>query len=357
MGCSAMSIGPHVTFVVPKLPPGQGGMERQAYLQAKYLSRKVALSIYSISVDSQLFSGENINFINHRPYSGPLAKEINAFRLFWSMLWRGVFFRPGVLYIHQINLLTFFSLLVCLLAKKKTFVKIANSGPKFDLRTFLARFPYLRPLKFIFAQKSTHYLCLNKQNIADFNSIDLPRVNFISFRNGVEFELLREKTPVTGCIQYVGRLEPVKGVRYIFKLAGLMLDTKFSIIGGGSCYQKYKELASEYSNVALTGEKLSSEIPWNESEWLILPSSAEGMSNVLLEALARGKGIICRPIRANMFLKKICNKVVWINEDPQKTSLEILSLTGKQQTVKDSFKKYSIESVVDDLFKILLGKI
>ena len=342
-----------ITIVLPKLPPGQGGMERQAFLQAIELSKYMDVSMFSSSTDGNLFSGTPIQFYNTKPYFGRLAKEINAFRIFGSMLLNGVFFKRDILYLHQFNFLTFLTLLLCLLTRRRAFIKIANSGKNFDLKLFFNRLYPLKLFKKTFDSPLFTFLCLNTKNKDDFSKFGMKNVHLVPFRNGVISVHNKENIKNYKKIMYLGRLEPIKNVDYIFDLADLMNDFEFIVVGDGSCFEHLNSLSTRHGNVRLIGETTVENIPWSQIEWVILPSLAEGMSNVLLEALANQKGILCRPIEANLFLGAICEKLVWISDDQELTASKIRSLTGAPSIMNEGFSYFEIGSVVSDLRNII----
>lgn len=342
-----------LAIALPKLPPGQGGMERQAYLQAKSLCKRVRITIISVSENPDLFIGEPIRFICLRPYNGFAAKEINALRIFFGMLINGLFLQKTPIYLHQINLLTFLVLLFCRVTGQTVFIKVANSGKKFDLRTFFSRYPLTSFFKSIFIHSTVHYLCLNKRVMNDFSELGMQVENIHAFRNGVEIDEDKSEPVSNGCIQYLGRLEPIKEVNFVLELAKEMQHTEFRIIGSGSAESELRAKQKDIENVDMLGELASDDIPWNEVEWVILPSKAEGMSNVLLEALAQKKGIICRQIEANYFVAELSNKVVWINGSAKSVADEVSRISGTEVKLSKMFDSYGLDKVTEDLIMIM----
>lgn len=348
-----------LAIALPKLPPGQGGMERQAYLQAKSLCKRASTTIISVSENPDLFINEPIRFICLRPYEGFAAKEVNALRIFFAMLSNGLFSRKTPIYLHQINLLTFLVLLFCRVTGQTVFIKLANSGEKFDIKTFFSRYPPAKFFKQVFTHSAFHYLCLNEKIMSDFSELGMRVENIYSFRNGVEIDEDKGEPVSNGYIQYIGRLEPIKEVDFVLDLAKEMEHIEFRIIGSGSAESALRAKQKDIENVDILGELASDDIPWNEVEWVILPSRAEGMSNVLLEAMAQKKGIICRRIEANRFVGELTNKVVWINGDAKSVAEEVSKLSGTQVELSKKFDSYSVDAVIEDLILILrdiLGK-
>lgn len=344
----------NLVMVVPKLPPGQGGMERQAYLQARVLAEKTNLTVCSISSDPNLFDDLSLRFIRLRPYTGFLSREINSFRLLVAVIFNGCFFRNKIFYCHQINLLTSLILMICFFLKKQIFVKVANSGKKFDLKVMLDRYRFLKPLTKLFEYSGVHYLCLNPQNKKDFEVMGINNAKIYDFRNGINLPPKIETQVKSNIIQYVGRLEPIKEIEYIFKLIEHLPDNDTRIIGDGTKFDNLAATAKHYKRVKLLGELPSERVQWSDVEWAILPSKSEGMSNMLLEALVHGRGIICRPIPANKFISDISDKIVWIEGQPEDVATEVLKKSGIEANINDAIYNYSIETVTDDFLRIVL---
>ena len=341
-----------LTVAIPTLPPDAGGMERQAFLQLKLLKNYFDLDVFSSSSDDYLLKNFNIAFYNHKNYKSFLNKEILALKIFISMIKKGVFFHNGILYLHQINLLTYLCLFISTFTKKKIFIKLANSGQKFDYVTFSNRYRFLPFLKYFLSLPNVIILCISPQIREDFNLHKIESKNLIEFRNGVVFDNLETKQFEKRSIFYIGRLEPIKNVTYILKLAKRLKEFNFTIIGDGSLRNSLEKESYDLKNVTFLGEVKHDKIDLSLAEWLILPSDAEGMSNSLLEGIAAGRGIICKKIKSNEFVEKFINKYVWISEDIDKTINQIRLKTGEESRVRDDFNMYKIESVVNDLCDI-----
>lgn len=343
----------NITLIAPQLPPGSGGMERQAYLQALALAKKTNLTVCSISSDANIFGDAQLKFIRLRPYKGALSREINAFRLFMAFVLKGLFLKQTIVYCHQLNLLTFMILVICRPFKTKIFVKVANSGDKFDLKIMLARYSFIRPFKSILESQNINFLCLSPSNKDDFEALGMRHVNIIPFRNGINLPP-KINTEIKGnIIQYVGRLEPIKEVEYVLRLKKFLPDVDARIIGDGTLFKTLAAKARHVPGVIMPGEVSTEHVQWHDVEWAILPSGAEGMSNAILEALANGRGIICRPIASNRFLTELTDKIIWIEDTPQKVASQIMKKSGTEASISGAFSQFSVEHVVDDLLRII----
>lgn len=342
-----------LTIISPGLPPEIGGMEKQAYLQAIHLSNSFSVKIYSSSRNEELFKDHDISFINHKIYQGKFAKEIMSIKIFFSLIIKKAFMSKGIFYFHQFNFLTFLCILLNIFFNRIFFIKVANSGKKFDLKIFFERYYFLKFFKFLINNEKINFICLNEENLNDFKKIFDKNLEIFLFRNGVEFISDSKKNESKkGSIVFFGRLEPIKNVEYVLRLAEIMQDYSFEIIGEGSLGDWIEEETSLFQNVTFKSKKALEDLNFNEIEWLILPSYAEGMSNTLLEFIARDKGIICRKISANFFVRNLIDKIVWIENDINQVVKNINSKSGFSAKKTKEFEKYKIQNVCSELEQI-----
>jgi len=106
-------------------------------------------------------------------------------------------------------------------------------------------------------------------------------------------------------VGYIGRLAQEKGILNFIKAMSLILkerkDVEFLIGGDGPLFDEIKrELGTKewHDKVKLTGwipqEELTDYL--NELKMLILPSSSEGLPNIILEAMACGTPVLATPV-------------------------------------------------------------
>lgn len=110
---------------------------------------------------------------------------------------------------------------------------------------------------------------------------------------------LSERDNVLG---FVGRLEEEKGVTVLvdaFYLASQKAKLKLLIVGDGSLRQEIGQTISErglLGSVTVTGWVSNVNEFLNEIKLLVLPSKTEGVSSVILEAMATGTPILATPV-------------------------------------------------------------
>ena len=262
-------------------------------------------------------------------------------------------------YVHQGHLLALLAALYIRLNPKiKLYIKIANSGFKFDLDLLTSR--YQIPNKIItkiFSHKRLSFLCLGGEIKSQLLRRGIDIQQLIDFRNGVQIESTKKQ--IENCksrrteFLFLGRLEKVKNLDFIVACARKHESYNFSIVGEGNEKYRIQNLISENNikNIRIYGEIPQERLNFYKYGWLILPSLAEGMSNVLLEASAKGLGIICQEIPANDFVKSINNFVIscnkFLNDGVDNHDIDFNRVQRK------AFKSYSIENVCNDLLRIM----
>ena len=107
-------------------------------------------------------------------------------------------------------------------------------------------------------------------------------------------------------IIFVGRLEPVKGIKYLIESINILNETennlKLLIIGEGNEDRELKRLVKRLGlceEIKFLGKIINEKIPEYlvASDIFVLPSLSEGFPVVLLEAMASGLPIITTKIR------------------------------------------------------------
>jgi N-acetyl-alpha-D-glucosaminyl L-malate synthase BshA len=103
-------------------------------------------------------------------------------------------------------------------------------------------------------------------------------------------------------ILYVGRLEPVKGVRYLVQAVRILINRGFRnmkllIVGDGSEKRYLEELVKKLGledYIVFVGRAPHDKIPeyMASADLLVLPSLSEGFPNTIIEAMAMGLPVI-----------------------------------------------------------------
>lgn len=146
---------------------------------------------------------------------------------------------------------------------------------------------------------------IREANLAKYHhKIIIAHEHFVDFSKFSIKKTIDERLNVVG---YIGRLSEEKGILNLIDAMLLMLEKKtqihFMICGDGSLADKVGKTIIDDGLEAIT--KLTKWIPHddvprylNELKLLILPSFAEGLPNILLEAMACGTPVLATPVGA-----------------------------------------------------------
>lgn len=176
-------------------------------------------------------------------------------------------------------------------------------------------------------------------------------------------------------IIFVGRLHPIKGVKYLIEAMNIILQektVKLLIVGDGeerkNLEKQVRELYLE-EFVNFVGEVQNSEIPslMNASDIFVLPSLSEALPTTILEAMAAGLPIITTNVRGlpeivkdneNGFIiepknpKQIAEKVLLLLEN--KELWDRISRNNKEKVNIYNFDNITCE--IEKIYKLALKK-
>lgn len=151
-------------------------------------------------------------------------------------------------------------------------------------------------------------LVANSTGLRDIaNHVD-PTVRVDVIPNGID---LRRFSPGEGIrttvrVLFVGRLEPYKGLVDLLEAVRMLVESgqdgfSVAIVGQGSMDRDLRGMIDRMgiaSHVEMKGQALPEEMPeiYRQADLFVLPSHVEGMSNVLLEAMASGLPVVATTI-------------------------------------------------------------
>jgi len=134
-------------------------------------------------------------------------------------------------------------------------------------------------------------------------SINSFGIDFQEFRPTKKVEEVRKElgiSPSEKVVIFVGRLEPVKGIKYFLKAARFlckkMRNIKFLIVGDGPLRSELQ--AYSIPQIIFTGWRNDVPNLLNASDLFVLPSLSEGLPLSILEACAIGKPIVATNVGA-----------------------------------------------------------
>lgn len=171
--------------------------------------------------------------------------------------------------------------------------------------------------------------------------------------------MLREKYSFESdetIVLFVGRLIEMKGIKTLVKAASLNRDIRFIFVGTGELAKYLKESALIYANISYLGERRGVELAeiYNISDMVVLPSTEEGSSLVVAEALSCGKPVIVtnRGCSKDMFPDELGKK---IEPSEENISMAIRQLENKVSgALQDKCRSFAVGKFgVGNLQKIL----
>ena len=327
-------------MIISLFHPLVGGTEKQAQRLAKKLQeRGVTISILTREVKG---------CPDHEEIDGiPVFRKIKTteFGILWGisyMLSTLVFlirFRKEYDLIHCHHLQGFHSLIAVLmkgLLNKKVIIKVAGGGERGDIYAIKARklgWLYLRLLK-----RADRIIAVSREITSQLRENGFHPSIIQEIPNGVDTcQFTPGESPLPSSerlILYVGRLDPLKGlddlIRAFRKVHERYPEARLVLVGEGEVESNLMHLARELKisdQVSFEGLQEDVKSYLGKSEIFAFPSLTEGLSNVLLEAMACGLPVVATRIGGNMELVEHGVNGILINPgDPEGLSEAIITL-------------------------------
>ncbi len=313
---------PRIFMITRLFYPWIGGTERQSHKLASKLAEKgVPVKI----VTGQWFPGtprhDNLDGIpiyrNFTLWEFLGIKGLRKFggylymiTLMWY-LWRR---RSDydLIHVHGLSYHTSAAVAAGHRADRPVVVKLANSGRASDITRMrqnqqLALSKYMLPT----ALKSDLFIALHETINEELVAAGVSQERIVNVVNGVEVEQLAAKTDYMlhhpGRIIYVGRLHPQKSLDILLRAFDLLLQQYdkpvcLQLVGDGPISSDLSQLAIQlriHDQVEFLGKRDDVPKLLADSDIFVLPSSVEGLSNALLEAMACGLPAIASDIPGN----------------------------------------------------------
>ncbi|MBW2968464.1 glycosyltransferase family 4 protein [Candidatus Woesearchaeota archaeon] len=177
-------------------------------------------------------------------------------------------------------------------------IRLAGSDvPGFNPYRFRLLYPILRPIyRRIWQMADT--LVVNSKGLKDLMKKSESSRNIKIITNGVDIKefcssITRRKSKDIIC---VARLERRKGIEYLIKAMPKLPKYTLTIAGAGPDRERLEAISSELAtrNITFAGSVNHDKLPQllSEHKVFVLPSLAEGMPNVVLEAMACGLPVV-----------------------------------------------------------------
>lgn len=309
---------PRVMMVVRLFHPWVGGTERQAHKLARQL---IEMGHDVTVVTGRWFFGtprqETIEGVPVRRHSTLWEffglkglRKFGGYLYMLTLAWHMYRTRDeyDVVHVHGLNYHTAVAATVGRWLGKPTLVKLANSGMASDIaRTRAGR--QLAGSRFLLpaALSCDRFVALSPAIAAELMEAGVARDPIVSIPNGVEVGGdVPPRVSVPDCtrVVFVGRLHPQKGADVLLEAARLLVDAgegewRIRLVGEGPARSDLEVLAARLklnSVVEFVGEVGSPVSELDRADIFVLPSRTEGMSNALLEAMARGTAAVATAV-------------------------------------------------------------
>ncbi len=305
-------------------PPALGGSEKMA----QRLVRALVDAGHSVEVwtarraDSPAFEQPEPaivvrRFLHGLPW-GPLF-GLTVFLQTAISLWRSRR-RFDVIHSHQTSWGAMGALAVRPWIRKPVIVRVASSGPLNDLKLIRERKGGGLLIRLLGRADAIIALCrVARDEIIRYAQVPTERIRIVP--NGVDLSQFdtagpEEADPAT--LLYVGRLHPIKGVDVLLRALAHLRTThpvaRLLILGDGEARHDLASLAATLGLTAATDPAETEAHVWflglqndprpyyRRAGVVVLPSRTEGMSNVLIEAMAASKPVLATAVGGNVDL-------------------------------------------------------
>jgi glycosyltransferase involved in cell wall biosynthesis len=298
-----------VVMIISQFYPLLGGAEVQA--------QRLASALRARGVDIFILTGRIKNRPAYEIIDGiPVYRSIRTVNVpllfgFLYVVSVGVFlYRKRNTYeIIHCNILqelqTLVSIIIKLMFNKKVVAKMSSSGITSDLKIMKQTLAGRLTLRLL--NKADRIISLCSVATSELLGEGIPPDRLEQISNGVDTGrfTVRARHPHPGqkMITCIGRLDGFKGVDHLLEAFRQVIaggaDARLTIIGTGPDEEKLKRLVAALAledKVLFKGrcENVLQEL--SETDFFVLPSLSEGMSNVLLEAMSCGLPVIATAV-------------------------------------------------------------
>ena len=296
-----------IVILVEFFPPKWlAGTELASYNMARYLKKRDH-EISIITSHDKGLSNQNIveGFKVYR-ISRLKIRFLDNFLFWFKIFWNIKKINPEIIHVQGL-----YMSIPAFLAKKILDIPYIVSGQGSDI---YGHWPFKKIISGIGLNNSKLSIALTEDMKNEMKKNCNKRIEIVP--NGIDsdnFNLNRYRTRESlglddkdKIVIFVGRLEPVKGLKYLIEAISLLksnkINLKLLIVGDGSECKKLKLLVKtlQLEEMVIFVGKISNEkVPeyLSASDVFVLPSLSEGFPVVLLEAMASGLPIITTKIR------------------------------------------------------------
>ena len=355
-------------MIISLFYPSLGGSQQQALILSEHLIKKgIPVSVLTRSLKGRP-SFEMIRGI-------PVYRRIQT--LPWGK-WFGVTYLLSVLWFlyrqrHTYDIIhchilqglhSAASLLLKFFFKKKVIIKVAATGPLSDFSTLRKMFLGNLLLKKIRSADRIVTVCAQSKQEALKQGFRPSSI--IQISNGVDTRCFKPSPSgrvSAGKVIFVGRLDAMKAVHVLIEAFKKLKDegsaASLDIIGDGPDMDRLKRLKDSLGlnrSVNFCGEKQGVVKHLQESTVFVLPSLSEGLSNVILEAMACALPVVATRVGGNVdIIEDGQNGMLVDCNDPEQLSRALQAVSEDRDRAKKLGaaarktieSRFSIEQVAD----------
>jgi len=362
-----------VAMLIQAYYPRLGGAERQLDSLIPFLKDLcIEVEIFTRRYDRALSHFEMINDIPvHRlPVPGPKPLAALSFSLSAIPLLKR--FKPDIIHAHELLSPATTAILAKRIFGTPVVAKVLRGGKLGDLAKLKNRAFGSRRIDSI-KHGIDSFIVISTEIDGELADLGVPTERRIFIPNGVDLDrfkplsfedksnLRRSLNLPNGLIVvFSGRLDPEKRVKELIEIwnvvVGMYPDATLLILGTGTEEGKLKQLAGK--NVRFEGN-LKDVAPYlSASDIFVLPSSTEGLSNALLEAMASGLSTIATSVGGAIDLIEDGKNGILISPNDPQELLSALLILLSDPALRNQFgfnarkfigKNYSIPMVAERL--------
>jgi glycosyltransferase involved in cell wall biosynthesis len=298
-------------MLIQRYLPHVGGAERQLQQLAPRL-KDLGFDIYILTRhEAGLKRFEMIDGVPvHRlPATGPKAWAAFTFNL--SALWTLIRIRPDAIHAHEILRPATIALHAKSLLRRPILVKILRGGARGDVYK-LKRRPFWESYLSRLIRNVDAFLVISQEIDEELALLNIPSQKRVFLPNGVDavrccpvseerkqkLRSLLSLPQQSILVVYAGRLVPEKRVDHLLKIwkdiRARFPAAHLLIVGEGEEQARLKEMRVE--GVQFTGQVQDAVLYLQAADLFVLPSSTEGLSNSMLEAMSCGLPVLATAV-------------------------------------------------------------
>jgi len=300
-----------IAMVIQRYLPHVGGAERQL--------QQLAPRLKDLGFELQILTRHEKGLkrfevidgvpVHRLPASGPKAWAAATFTL--ASVWRLIRLQPDVIHAHEILTPASIALYAKAILRPPILVKILRGGARGDIYKIKRRRFWKSDMRRLI-QRVDAFIVISNEIDRELAALNVPTQKRVFLPNGVDAvrcSPVSEEKKIqlraglslpsqAAIVMYAGRLVPEKRIDHLLKIWP-DVRTKFPlahllIVGAGEEQPRLE--AMQVDGVQFTGQ-VEDAVPYLQAtDLFVLPSSTEGLSNSMLEAMSCGLPVVATTV-------------------------------------------------------------